>query len=138
MIENDITTVSVWGGTGHRARCELGVEPYSEGRPRCDNPGSGSRPRCEHLVIMWAHLDLAVRGLWMLGCICGVSVGGEYFNYACRLLPFQNFFAHYFCAKPLLTVQKMSNRPNLAHRGGRLPLFCPNNTPMEFELIEFW
>jgi hypothetical protein len=57
----------------------------------------------------------------MLGCNCGVCVGIEYFNYACRRLPFLIFFAPYFCGKPCLTVQKMWNHPNLGHRGGILP-----------------
>ena len=74
----------------------------------------------------------------MLGCNCGVCVGIEYFNYACRRLPFLIFFAPYFCGKPCLTVQKMWNPPNLGHRGGILPYSNPQQYMVWFEHYQFW
>jgi hypothetical protein len=100
--------------------------------------GNGPRPRCEHLVINRVHLDLTFVRVRMLGCNCGVCVGVEYFNYACRRLPFLIFFAPYFCGKPCLTVQKMWNHPNLGHRGAFCPILTHSTSMMWFEPQQFW
>ena len=113
MIENSITIVP-YGmsiisrvGLGARARCDVGVDLAFWGRPRCDILGVWGRPRCDDCGINRVVLDWALLGVCELWCILGVCLGVEYFNYACRRLPFPNFFAPYFCGKPCLTVQKM-------------------------------
>jgi len=94
-------------GLGARARCDVGVDLAFWGRPRCDTRGAVGRPRCDGLGINRVVLELAVLMVCYGVCIYSVCVGVEYFNYACRLLPFPNFFLQSFCGKPCLTVQKM-------------------------------
>jgi len=106
MISYGSASLQGWGMVD-RARCEYGREPLAEGRPRCEELGNGCRPRCDDLRIMWVVLDLAIPMVCYGVCIYSVCVGVEYFNYACRHLPFPNFFLQYFCGKPCLTVQKM-------------------------------
>ena len=140
MISYGIPTVA---RVGHgRARCDTLAEPYTKGRPRCEQTRFHHRPRCEHLGINRVHLDLAFVRLWVLECNCGVCVGIEYFNYACRHLPSPNFFAADSTAKPLLTVQKMPNHSNLWHRGHHIAHSCPPYPPwytvLRLEPLQFW
>jgi hypothetical protein len=129
-------------GLGARARCDTLGEPRYKGRPRCEQMRFHSRPRCEHLGINRIHLDLAESLYVAHGCNCGVCVGIEYFNNACRHLPSPNFFAHDSYGIPLLTVQKVPDHPKSAPPWASYGLFSPTiplqSHPVWFELFVFW
>ena len=114
-LDAELAAIRVWHP---KPRVGLAASKTESGR-------SEPRPRCDNQVIQWVVLDLAGARVRWLGCNCGVCVGIEYFNYACRHLPTPNFFAPYFCAKPYLTVQKMPNSSNLNDRVGILPQDAP-------------
>ena len=135
MISYGSASLQGWGWIG-RARCGESEKPRYKGRPRCDTWGNGCRPRCELWAINRVHLDLAESLYVAHGCNCGVCVGIEYFNYACRHLPSPNFFAQYSSGIPLLTVQKMLRPPKSAPPWAYHSPCCPT-LPLRSYMVWF-